>query len=196
LGSELHAERGKTSQLQTTVAELSSRLAHAEGEAASAKARLAAVEERTGQLADDLRFVDETSSQGREVHEEARREAEAAAAARLERLEAAVAEEAGQARSEAGATVEGIAALQQRLVEGVAVADASAMRAEAAAREVGVVLRAELAAAAAAAAAARAQDVAELGEAQSVAQKKLADEMRWLDEEHMRCRAEDQAHTP
>jgi hypothetical protein len=50
--------------------------------------------------------------------------------------------------------------------------------------------------AAAAAATTRAQDMRQLGEAQSVALKMLADEMRWLDEEHMRCRAEDQAHTP
>ena len=50
--------------------------------------------------------------------------------------------------------------------------------------------------AAAAAATTRAQDMRQLGEAQSVALKMLADEMRWLDEEHMRCRAEDRAaHT-
>ena len=75
------------------------------------------------------------------------------------------------------------------------VAEARAAGTEVAAHEMGMALRAELAAAAAAAAAARAQDVAALGEAQSLAQKKLADEMRWLDEEHMRCRAEDQART-
>ena len=76
------------------------------------------------------------------------------------------------------------------------VAEARAAGTEVAAHEMGVALRAELAAAAAAAAAARAQDMRQLGEAQSLALKMLADEMRWLDEEHMRCRAEDQAaHT-
>merc|ERR1740139_1195211 len=86
-----------------------------------------------------------------------------------------------------------MAQLQQRLVEGVGVADASAVRAEAAAHGVAVALRAELAAAAAAAAATRAHDVAEQLEAATQAQRKVAEEMRWLDEEHMRCRAEDQA---
>ena len=46
------------------------------------------------------------------------------------------------------------------------------------------------------AAAQREVEIGEIAEVQAAAQQKLSDELRWVDEEHMRNRAEDEGKTP
>ena len=193
LAGELNAVRGKNAELTGEVAALQAKLQHAESEAAALHEQLEQQQGTSSKLADDLRFVDEASVQARETLEAARRDTEATVVRKLAQLEEAIAEEAGQARSEAEATLHGITQLDLKLGERLQTFERRLEHAEGAAREQGSALREQLAATAAASAQARAQDVRELGEAQRHAQQKLTDEMRWLDEEHVRCRAEDQA---
>ena len=193
LAGELNAVRSKNAELTGEVATLQAKLQHAEAESTALREQLEQQQGTSSKLADDLRFVDEAAVQAREMLEVTRRDAEARVERKLAQLEEAIAEEAGQARSEAEATLHGITQLDVKLGERLQAFERRLEQAEGAAREQGSALREQLAATAAAAAQARAQDVREMGEAQRLGQQKLSDEMRWLDEEHVRCRAEDQA---
>jgi len=84
-----------------------------------------------------------------------------------------------------------LAEAHKALQRGIGESDSRAATVQAAAAEATAQLRAELAEAAAA----REVEIAELTEAQAATAQKLSDELRWVDEEHMRCRAEDESKT-
>ena len=193
MAAEAKVERGKGTQLGGEVAALKEQLEGIETEAAMLRAKLDEQRGTSSKLSDDLRFVDEGGREQAEAAEATRRDAAETIARRVAQLEEAVAEEAAQARKEAEAKLRGISQLDAELDAAMGGLEQRLAQAEAAQQAEGTALRGEATTTAAAAAEARAQDVRELrGAAQSGLQK-LSDELRWLGEERVSCRAEDEA---
>ena len=105
----------------------------------------------------------------------------------LSALGEAQASHAADADAAARAASEAFAESQKAMQRGFAESEARLSQAERSAQHGLEGVRGELAQAAAA----REAEVVELTEAQAAAAQKLSDELRWVDEEHMRCRAED-----
>lgn len=136
----------------------------------------------------ELHWLDESSSKARLAEEEERRTADANLHAQLR----ALGEAQERLAAEHGSTTRGAAAslsdTQNTLLQRLTALDERMSGVEHAARSDAESIRSELSQAAAQ----RETEVAEMAEALAASQQKISDELRWVDEEHMRCRSEDE----
>ena len=187
LASDLSSERSKSTALEAHVAELSAKATKANEEIERLREDLADKGREAEQMRQELRWVDEAAAKARALEEAERREADKGLHAQVTALADAHARHTAESDSTARGASDAVTQTQKMLAEGLARSEARLAEIEAAAGD----SIAEVRAAVAEAAAAREAEVVELAEAQSAAAQKLSDELRWVDEEHMRCRTED-----
>ena len=188
LGSELQSEREHGRQLESQLAETNSRLANAHAEVERLHGTLSEHATTQTQLKQEVRWVDETAAKARMKDEEERRSAQDGLEGKLSELGDALEGVKAQIDSSAKTVTEGTAAAMSSLSAQLRQAEEhiranemrSAAEAEGLKREVDRI------------ASERKAEASELAEAQVAASEKLAENLRWVDEEHMRCRAEDE----
>ena len=188
LAAELQAEREHGRLLEGQLAETNARLGNANGEIEQLRKALDDAAAAHSQLKQEVRWVDESAAKARAQEEEERREADGAAEAQLKALGASLESVAGQIEAAVKgvqeASGQSMASLQGQLRQAEEHISAAEMRAAAEAEA----LKQELGRVAAE----RKAEAAELAEAQAAASEKLSENLRWVDEENMRCRAEDE----
>ena len=190
LANELNTVSSHNMELRAKVDELSTRLEQSDSETGTLKEAVEAERERREQLAQELRWVDEAGTQARSEEEEERRRADEMATEHREALQQEVRRVQSSVEAFEEASRKATAELHRQMTEGLKEAAERTDAATAAARDESDRLRAELAEVGASAE--LSAEVSELTRTVEANQQKLQEEVRWLDEEHMRCRAEDE----
>ncbi|KOO21484.1 hypothetical protein Ctob_001958 [Chrysochromulina tobinii] len=187
LHSDLHTEREKTKNLETHVAELLQSQDKARHELSRLNGELLEKGRDLEQLRQELRWVDEAAAKAR-AHEEAeRRAAVDGLHSQLTKLAEAQSSHMADTDAAARGAAESLEAVRDEMKRSFGESAARLGSVERAGQHATEQLRAAFAEAQAA----REVEVVELTEAQAATAQKLSDELRWVDEEHMRCRAED-----
>ena len=187
VSADLHSERTKATALETMVAELSAKQNQSQAEIERLREELAERGREGEQLRQELRWVDEAAAKARSVEEHERREADNGLHAQIQALGEAQSRQVADAEGAARAASESFAETHKMVQQGMKDAETRLALVERSAAQDAQAIRAEMAEVATA----REAEMVELAEAQAAAQQKLSDELRWVDEEHMRCRAED-----
>ena len=189
LASDLQTEREHGKMLEGQLAEVHAKLASSAAETERLKEELAEKGRNDAQLRQEVRWIDEASAKARAQEEEERRSADAALHEQIRALSEAQERLALDADSNARGASDMLGETQKALAKGLAETNDKLAALERSARSDAESIRSELSQQAAS----REAEVAEIAEVQAAASQKLSDELRWVDEEHMRCRAEDES---
>jgi hypothetical protein len=189
LASDLQSAHEHGKLLEVQVGELNAKLGNANAEIERLRVDADDKGKANEQLRQELRWVDESSAKARAQEEEARRQADDGLHEQIRAIAEAQERLAAEGNSASRGAAEGLAETQKLLQQALRETNERLDAAERSAAQRNDALGNELRKLAAG----RAADMGEVAEAQAAAQQKLSDELRWVDEEHMRCRAEDES---